>query len=97
MQFGRHHEHAPDDHRDDEHIVELMRLPNRFAADVVVAALEARGITASAVHSDAGGWAPNLSAYPGHRVMVFENDVETARALVAEEGLDGEATFDGDE
>jgi hypothetical protein len=91
MKFGRHQAHAPDDHRDNEQIVELMRLPSRFAADVVVAALDARGIKAAAVHSDAGGWAPHLSAYVGHRVMVFENDVETARALLVEEGLDNEA------
>jgi hypothetical protein len=39
------------------------------------------------VHSDAGGWAPNLSASVGHRVMVFENDVNVARALLAEEGI----------
>ena len=94
MNFGHRHEHADDDHRDDEHIVELVRVPSRFAADVIVAALEARGIKASALHSDAGGWAPNLSAYDGHRVMVFENDVETAQALLIEEGLDDEALTD---
>lgn len=94
MKFGRHHEHAAADHRDNEHIVELMRVPTRFAADVVVAALESRGIKASALHSDAGGWAPNLAMYVGHRVMVFENDVEIARALVIEEGLDDESAFE---
>ena len=89
MKFGRHDEH-PDDHRDDEHIVVLTTLPTRFAADVVVAALESRGIKAAAVHSDAGGWAPNLSAYVGHRVMVFEDDVEAARALMDSEELTDE-------
>lgn len=32
--------------------------------------------------------------YVGHRVMVFENDVEIARALLIEEGLDEEARND---
>ena len=62
-------------------------MPTRFEADVLVAALEARGVKASAVPSDAGAWAPNLSADVGHRVMVFEGDRETARALLDAEGL----------
>jgi len=74
------------DHHDHEAIVELARVPTRFEADVLAAALEARGIKASAVHSDAGGWAPNLSAAVGHRVMVFEGDLEAARALLDAEG-----------
>jgi hypothetical protein len=85
------------DHRDHEKIVELARVPTRFEADVLVAALHARGIQASAVHSDAGGWAPHLSMWVGHRVMVFEGDIETARALLAAEGLTDEATFDANE
>ena len=92
MKFGRRDGHAADDHRENEQIVVLAQLPTRFEADAVVAALEARGITASAVHSDAGGWAPNLSAYVGHRVMVFENDLEIARALVEQEGLADDET-----
>ncbi len=90
MQFGRHHAHDAGDHRENEHIVELMNLPTRFEADVIVAALEARGIKAGAIHSQASGRAPNRSMYVGHRVMVFENDLEVARALVAEQGLDGD-------
>ena len=82
------------DHHDHEAIVELTRVPTRFEADVLVAALEARGIKASAVHSDAGGWAPNLAAAVGHRVMVFEGDVKTARAVLAEEGLTDVADAD---
>jgi hypothetical protein len=89
MKFGRRPEH-PEDHHEGERIVVLAQLPTRFEADVVVAALEARGIKASAVHSDAGGWAPNLSAYVGHRVMVFEDDVEAARALMDSEELTDE-------
>lgn len=76
------------DHHDHEQIVELTRVSTRFTADVIVAALEARGIKATAEHGDAGGW--YLSLGPRHRVLVFEGDVETARALLAQEGLTAE-------
>jgi len=61
-------------------------VPSRFEADVLVAALEARGIKAAAVHSDSSGWAPQYAMVVGHRVMVFESDLETARALLADQG-----------
>ena len=57
------------DHRNDEHIVTLTIVPTRFGVEVVVAALESRGIKAGAV---------------GRRVMVFERDLATARAIIAE-------------
>jgi hypothetical protein len=80
-----HHDDPKQDHRDHEKIVELTRVPTRFEADVLLAALESRGIQASVVHSDSGGWAPNLAAMDGHRVMVFEGDLETARTILAEQ------------
>lgn len=86
MPFRRHPTDA-DEHRDHERIVELTRLPSRFAAEVAVAALDARGIKATADHGDAGGWAPQLSAFQGHRVLVFEGDLEIARTLLSAEGL----------
>jgi len=58
-----------DEHRNNEDIVTLTRVPTRFGADVVVAALESCGIKAGAV---------------GHRVVVFERDLATARAIIAE-------------
>jgi hypothetical protein len=61
------------EHRNDEHVVTLTRVPTRFGADVVVAALESRGIKAGAV---------------GRRVVVFERDLATARAIIAETGDD---------
>jgi len=82
------HEH-PDDghdgHRDHEKIVELTTMPSRTAADIIVAALESRGIKAVADHGDASGWDPMLSLLQGHRVLVFEGDLETARAILAEQ------------
>jgi hypothetical protein len=82
-----HHPHHSDndDHRDHEKIVELTSVPTRFEAEVLVAALEARGIKATAVHGDRAGWVPQYAVLTGHRVMVFEGDFETARAIIAEE------------
>jgi hypothetical protein len=57
------------EHRNDERIVTLTGVPTRFGADVVVAALKSRGIKAGAA---------------GSRVVVFERDLATARAIIAE-------------
>jgi len=84
MPFHHRDRHDADDHREHEQIVELVRVPTRFEADTLVASLESRGIKAAAVHSDASGWAPQFGVWVGHRVMVFENDLETARAILAE-------------
>ena len=81
-----HHQDNRDarDHREHERIVELTTVPTRFEADTLVAALEARGIKASAMHSDNGGWTPQYAMLVGHRVMVFEGDLDTARAILAQ-------------
>jgi hypothetical protein len=65
------------EHRNDERIVTLTGVPSRFGADVVVAALESRGIKASAA---------------GRRVVVFERDLASARAIIAE--TDGQGAGD---
>lgn len=74
----------PVDHHDHDRIVELIRLPSRFEADVVIAKLEANGITASPNYGDAGGWAPQFSTFGSHAVMVFESDVAKASELIDE-------------
>ncbi|HEX5614513.1 MAG TPA: DUF2007 domain-containing protein [Acidimicrobiia bacterium] len=71
-------------HRDDEHIVELTRVPTRFEAESVAAILNDEGIVATVAYGDAGGWAPHFASWHGNRVMVFESDLERARALLAE-------------
>ena len=73
------------DHHDHDKIVELIRVPSRFEADTMVAKLQADGITASARHNDAGGWAPQFSRFGGHAVMVFDCDLERATTLISEE------------
>jgi Putative prokaryotic signal transducing protein len=86
-----HHEHHDEgDHRESEHIVELVSVPTRFEADVIVAALESNGIKAAAVHSDADGWLPHYARIVGHRVMVFEHDVPAAREIIAETDTESE-------
>jgi hypothetical protein len=76
---------VPVNHHDREKIVELIRVPGRFEADILIAKLHANGIDASGSHGDAGGWAPQLALLDGHSVMVFESDLERATALIAEE------------
>jgi hypothetical protein len=73
--------------RDQERIVELVRLPSRVEADVAVAVLRDAGITATAAYGDAEGWAPHLRALTGDRVMVFERDVDAARAVLVDAAI----------
>jgi hypothetical protein len=70
--------------RDRERIVELVRLPSRIEAELAVALLRDAGIEASATSSDAEGWAPHLRMFQGDRVLVFERDVDAARAVLVE-------------
>jgi hypothetical protein len=74
----------PDDHHDHDRIVPVEILPSRMEADIVAAALESRGIKVTVDHGDASGWDPMLSLLQGHRVLVFESDLEVARAILAE-------------
>jgi hypothetical protein len=70
--------------RDRERIVELVRLPSRVETDMAVAVLRDAGITATAAYGDAEGWAPHLALFSGDRVMVFEGDVDAARAALVD-------------
>jgi hypothetical protein len=74
-----------DEHRNKEKIVELTNAPTQFAAEAIVAQLEAEGIKATVAGDDAGGWEPGLGFAEGYRVMVFENDVPRAREIVGSE------------
>ena len=81
----RKHKPAGENHRDNEHIVELVRVPSRFEANVILAKLESAGIKASAGQNDAAGIAPHYSLIDGHIIYVFESDVPVARRLLAEQ------------
>ena len=68
--------------RPDGRIVELARYPTRFEADVVISLLESNGIPATADYGDGDGWLPHLALYNGARVLVFDDDLERARAVL---------------
>jgi len=61
----------------------LAAFPSRVEADRVAQALVADGIQAIVEPSDAQGWLPNLAAYHGVRVLVFDEDLGRARELLA--------------
>ena len=63
-------------------IVEVANFPSRFQADAALALLEANGIDAMARYGDAEGWAPHFGLIDGYRVMVFDDDLDTAKALI---------------
>lgn len=60
----------------------LGAFPSRFEADVIIGMLRSNGIDATAAYGDGEGWVPHLAAYTGARVLVFEDDLEPARALL---------------
>ena len=64
-------------------IVELAAFPSRFEADVVIGMLASNGIRAIGDYGDGDGWAPHLALFHGARVLVFDDDVDRARALLA--------------
>lgn len=74
---------APDP-RPHDRIVELVNVPTRFEADALLALLETNQISAMGSYGDADGWAPNFGTTDGFRVLVFEEDLEDARSLLAE-------------
>jgi hypothetical protein len=78
--------------RPDGEIVELVNLPTRLEADMVLELLEANGIRAMAKYGDADGWAPHFSLIDGFRVCVFDDDLDAARRLLdpAEDPLPSE-------
>lgn len=71
--------------RPDGKIVEVANFGTRLEADAALALLEANGIQASGKYGDAGGWMPHIALIDGFRVLVFEEDLEVARALLETE------------
>lgn len=68
--------------RPDGEIVELVNLPTRLEADMILELLAANGIRAMAKYGDADGWAPHFSLIDGFRVCVFDDDLDAARRLL---------------
>jgi hypothetical protein len=74
--------------RRDGQIVELANFPTRLEADAAIGLLEGNDIRAMAKYGDADGWAPHFALLHGYRVCVFDDDLESARALLeADAGL----------
>ena len=79
--------HEPD-HHDHERIVELTRVPSVVAAQGILAELRGQGITAMTGTDDVGGQRPSLTFAQGYRVLVFDNDLELAKQVLTDLGLD---------
>ena len=75
------------DPRPNGKIVEVANFGSRMEADATIALLEANGIQASGKYGDAGGWMPHIALLDGFRVVVFDEDLEAAKALLAAEVL----------
>jgi hypothetical protein len=71
--------------RPDGKIVEVANFGSRLELDAALALLEANGIQASGKYGDAGGWMPHIALIDGFRVLVFDEDLETAKALLETE------------
>jgi hypothetical protein len=71
--------------RPDGKIVQVANFGTRLEADAALALLEANGIQASGKYGDAGGWMPHIALIDGFRVLVFDEDLEVARALLETE------------
>ena len=63
-------------------IVPLAAYPSRFEADVVIGLLSSNDIPAMCDYGDGDGWLPHLALYNGARVLVFDDDLERARAVL---------------
>jgi len=66
----------------DGKIVELVNLPSRFEADLLMARLGVAGIQAMAKYGDADGMAPSIGLLDGYRVCVFDDDLDPAQAFL---------------
>ena len=71
-------------------IVEAAAFPSRLEADVAAQTLADGGIHAIVDPGDAAGWLPNLGAYRGARVLVFNEDLDRAQQLLADADRPGD-------
>jgi hypothetical protein len=82
---------VPGTPRPEGRIVTLGSFPSRFEADVVAQTLGDDGIQAIVDPGDAAGSMPHLAVYSGARVLVFDEDLDRAQALLASSALPGDA------
>lgn len=79
--------------RPDGKIVQAANFGTRMEADAAIALLMANGIQASGKYGDSGGWLPHVALIDGFRVLVFDDELDAAQALLAAEP-DDEAESD---
>ena len=64
-------------------IVEAANFGSRMEADVAIEMLRANGIQASGKYGDSGGWLPHIALVDGFRVVVFDDELDVAKELLA--------------
>ena len=69
--------------RPDGKIVELATCESFIEAEAMIAQLDDAGIKAMRGADDGSGSLPNLAAVGGYPVLVFEDDLDAARAAFA--------------
>ncbi len=85
MHLGhKHHDGDGVNHHDHEKIVEVTSVPQRFEADVLVQSLKAGGIDAMVGGDPGAAYKSTIAAaLGGYQILVFENDVDAAREIIA--------------
>jgi len=87
-----------DPHRLDQKIVEAYRATDASEAQLIINALEEQGIRARMAGSNsAGGYAEVVGWHASPQVLVFEDDLEAARRIIAEASLDVDGDIPTDE
>ena len=82
--------------RPDGKIVEAGNFGSRMEADVAIALLRANGIEASGKFGDSGGWLPHVALVDGFRVVVFDDELDAAKALLAAADAERDEELDTD-
>jgi hypothetical protein len=80
--------------RPDGKIVEAGNFGSRMEADAAIAMLRANGIQASGKFGDSGGWLPHVALVDGFRVVVFDDELDAAKALIAAADAELDADFE---
>jgi hypothetical protein len=82
--------------RPDGKIVEAANYGTRMQADAAIALLRANGIQASGKYGDSGGWLPHIALVDGFRVVVFDDELDAAKELLAAADSELDAASDAD-
>jgi hypothetical protein len=78
-------------------IVEAANYGSRMEADAAITLLVANGIQASGKYGDSGGWLPHVALVDGFRVVVFDDELDAAKALLAAADDERELELESDD